>query len=181
MPVWSYSKAVAAIEQFGLSEKNLRLACYWLSLWKDDAPPGRGSFNPSRVSELLPGIGLVELRDNGPICRLSGTAIDTALKRPITGTNLLDYVPVDLRHVRCERLDAIVAGGLSVSRTTFLSQRGTSGIVETLQLPFFGLSEDGSRQYLAHMNWRPSMGFAKDPKPGLQLGLPETFVSASFC
>jgi hypothetical protein len=180
MSVWSYSKAVAAIEQLGLAEKNLRLACYWLSLWSGGALPGPGRFNPSMVSELLPGIGLVDMRDSGPICRLSGTAIDTALRRPITGTNLLDYVPLESRHVRCERLNAIVAGGLSVSRTTFVSQRGASGIVETLQLPFFGLSEDGSRQYLAHMNWRPSMGFAKDVKPGLQLGLPETFISASL-
>jgi hypothetical protein len=179
--VWSYSKAVAAIEQFGLVEKNMRLACYWLSLWEGDAPPTRESFDPRKVVELLPGIGLVDMHeDKGPICRLSGTAIDRALGRPVTGTNLLDFLPEKDRGTRLTRLNAILDGGISVSRTAFSTRHGTSNFVETLQLPLYGRCETGTRQYLAHANWRPNMGFAKDAAPGLKLGLPETFELVSF-
>jgi hypothetical protein len=176
--MWSYAKAVAAIERLGLADGNLRLACYWLSLWDGDTPPTRAQFNPSKVPDVLPGIALSEVRpDVGIVCRLSGTALDKAIGRPIGGTNLLDYVPEDLRSVRLDRLTAIVSGGLSVSRTAFSNRAGDKHIAETLQLPFAGMSEDGARSFIAHLNWRLHMGGAVEKKPGLSLGFPETFIA----
>ena len=175
--MWSYAKALAAIEGLGLAESNFRLAHYWLSLWSGDAPPARQLFDPAKVPDLLPGIGIGEVRGDGvPFCRLSGTAIDAAACRAVTGTNLLDYVPRETHHIRIQRLAAIVAGGLSVSRTEFLTRGGERLTAETVQLPFFGFSETGARQFLAHVNWRPGMGHALAPTPALRLGYPETFI-----
>jgi hypothetical protein len=177
MQGWSHAKAMSAIEQLGLAGGNLRLACYWLSLWNGDRAPSRADFNPARVAGLLPGIALIEVfADEKPVCRLSGTAIDRGLHRPLAGTNLLEGLPEAEKAVRCERLQAIVSGHISRSQTAYVTTLGRQGVVETLQLPFFGESENGSRQYLAHINWRPDMGFAASPKPGLGLGLPEQFV-----
>ena len=178
--MWSYSKAVAAIESLGLSETNMKFACYWLSLWQGDQPPTGARFAPDHVRELLPGIALVEVRPNlDPICRLSGTAIDTAAGRPVTGTNLLDFVSGEGKVIRQSRLTTIIEGSVSLSRTSY-EQAGTLKIIETVQLPFYGPTEDGSHLYIAHTNWRPSDGFASPPKPSEPLGFPESFQLVSF-
>ncbi len=182
MRAWSYSKAVAAIEQLAPTGTNLRLACYWLSLWDGEAPPKRSALNPARITELLPGLALNEMHaDGAPVCRLSGTAIDRALGRSVSGRNLLDFLPQEAKAIRRSRVAALVAGGVAISRTSFTTNRSTSGILESLQLPFHGRSETGSRQYLGHINWRPAMGFATESKPGLGLGLPESYAALPIC
>ncbi len=178
--MWSYPKAVAAIEKLGLAERNVKFAHYWLSLWKGELPPTRSSFNPDSVHDLLPGIGLVEVKANhDPICRLSGTAIDVAMGRPLTGVNLLDFVSVTGKEIRRTRIKAIVEGSVSVSRTPY-RQADQTKLIETVQLPFFGVTQEGSRLYMAHTNWRPGDGFASPPTPSEPLGFPETYHSVSF-
>jgi len=178
--LWSYPRAVSAIESLGLSELNLRFACYWLSLWQGEQPPTRDRFAPSDVRELLPGVALVEIRSNlDPICRLSGTAIDVAVGRPITGANLLEFVSGEDKAVRQNRLATIVKGSVSLSRTSY-EQAGVAKLIETVQLPFYGKTEDGSHLYIAHTNWRPSDGFAVPPKPSDPLGFPDSFRLVSF-
>ncbi len=182
MRAWSYSKAVAAIEQLAPTGTNLRLACYWLSLWDGEAPPRRASFNPGRIAEILPGMVLNELHANGtPMCRLAGTAIDRALGHAVTGTNLLECLPDDMKEIRRARTAAVVEGGIAISRTSYTTRTGQRGVVESLQLPFQGRCESGSRQYIGHINWRPAMGFATESKPGLGLGLPESYAALPIC
>lgn len=179
--MWSYSRAVAGIEKLRLSEKNMRLACYWLSLWADDRPPTLADLDPRKITELLPGIVLVDVHEGrGPVCRLSGTAVDAGMGRTLRGANLLDFVAGAARATRISRVKTLLEGAASVSRTSYSTRHGAADIVETLQLPFAGVAEDGSRRYFGHVNWRPGMGFARDPAPGLKLGMPETFEFAEF-
>ncbi len=178
--MWSYHKAVDAIEKLGLSESNFKFSLYWLSLWSEQTPPTRAAFNPDRVRDLLPGVALVEVHANGdPICRLSGTAIDAGLGRSLTGQNLLDFVSGEAKELRRSRVTTTVAGSISVSRKSY-TQAGKSKILETAQFPFFGLTEVGSRLLIGHINWRPLDGLA-DPAPSYDpLALPETHLSLPF-
>jgi hypothetical protein len=178
--VWTYSKAVAAIDRLGLAEKNIKFAHYWLSLWDGDKPPTRARLEPHSIPDLLPGTALIEVRANlDPICRLSGTAIDIAIGRPLTGANLLDFVSDEGKAIRQSRASTIVEGSASVSRTPYL-QSGKTKVIETVQLPFCGMTEDVSRLYMAHTNWRPSDGFAIPPRPSEPLGFPESFRIEAF-
>lgn len=178
--MWTYSKAVAAIERLDLAATNVKFACHWLSLWNGDEPPTKARFDPQSIPDLLPGIALVEVRANlEPICRLAGTAIDVGVGRTVTGANLLDFVSDEGKAIRQSRLTTIVEGSASVSRTPYL-QADRTKIIETVQLPFFGTTEDGSRLYMAHTNWRPSDGFAFPPRPSDPLGFPESFRLESF-
>jgi hypothetical protein len=178
--LWSYARAVSAIEHFDLSPSNTRLACYWLSLWRGDQAPPRNAFNPARVSDLLGGIALSDVgHDNAPLCRLAGTVIESGVGR-ITGANLLDMLSDSEKAVRRARASAIVGGAVALSRTAYCTRNGQEGVVETLQLPFFGENEGGCRQILAHINWRPEMGRSAVAKPGLGLGLPETYLALAI-
>ncbi len=178
--MWSYPRAVSAIEGLGLSELNVRFACYWLSLWEGERPPTRERFAPDHIRDLLPGVALVEIRPNlDPICRLAGTAIDVAVGRPITGANLLEFVSGEDKAIRQSRLTTIIKGSVSLSRTSY-EQAGLIKWIETVQLPFYGKTEDGSHLYIAHTNWRPSDGFAVPPKAGDPLGFPDSFRLVSF-
>jgi hypothetical protein len=153
---WDRSKGLAAFEAFGLTGTNAALAVYWLSLWRDDAPPRRADFNPARVKYLLPAISITELRGDGAaICRLAGHYIDLALGGPMRGVDMLSLVSGEARTLRSARLCAVVDGGIGLSRTRFETPECATAIAETLQLPFFGTLEDGSRQFLTHTNWRP--------------------------
>jgi hypothetical protein len=165
MRAWDRSKAIAAFEAFGLTGSNTALAVYWLSLWRDDAPPVRGDFNPARVKDLLPAIALTEMRSNGDaVCRLAGRHIDLAMGAPALGMNMLALVGEPERRVRSGRLKAIVDGAIGLSRTHYTTSDHSRQVAETLQLPFFGTMEDGSRQYLSHTNWRPRRGDVLTPR-----------------
>lgn len=178
--MWAYSRAVDGIESLGLTERNFKFACYWLSLWSGDEPPNKALFDPDRVRDFLPGISLVEVHANdSPICRLSGTAIDIGLGRSLTGTNLLDFVSGEAKELRRSRATTIIAGSMAVSRTSY-HQAGKIKSLETLQLPFYGKTEVGSRLYVGHTNWRPSDGPADSTPSYDPLGLPDTFVLSAI-
>ena len=177
----SYQSAVSAIETLGLAETNMKLACYWLSLWHADRPPSREDLDLRRMVELLPGLVLVDMHvGQGPVCRLSGTAVDRGLGRPLAGANLLDFVSGDDRVTRVARMRSLLDGAVAVSRTGYSARPGVRDFVEVLQLPLSGTAEDGSCRYLGHINWRPSMGFARNPAPGLKLGMPDSYRIAAF-
>lgn len=181
MADWDRAKALAALEAFKLTGSNAAIAAYWLSLWGGDRPPVRGQFNPARVRDLLPAIGLIQVHASGDIiCRLAGRFIDLAFGRPMRGTNLLDLVDGKERERRSTRVHAVVDGHLGLSHTRYETDDHSTAVAETLQLPFFGLAEDGSRQYLTHTNWRPGPSdyLARDrPKSD---GRPDTYFAVSI-
>jgi len=180
MAVWNPTKAIAAFETFGLTGTNAAMAVYWLSLWSPAAPPQRSSFNPARVRDLLPAIGLAEVREQRAVCRLSGRYIDMAMGGALCGVDMFSLVGGEQRQLRKERLTALVHGRIALSRTRY-TMCGATYVAETLQLPFFGETEDGARQYLAHTNWRPAtsdtfMSGERELRPGM----PDEYLFASL-
>ena len=179
MPVWSASKVVAAFETFGLTGTNAALAVYWMSLWTASSPPQRGAFNPGRVRDLLPAIGLTEVREDRAMCRLSVHYIDMAMGGELRGTDTLTLVDIEQRRLRKSRLDALVAGSVALSRTRY-EYRGSVYFAETLQLPFFGASEDGARQFITHTNWRPAPTDHYVREKRLRSGMPDEYLALSL-
>ena len=143
--------ALAAFERFSLSATNEKLARCWLSLWSGDTPPKRSQLSPSRMKDLLPGIGIFEVRPGeSSRCRLSGTAIQRALGREIAGLEWRQYTPVDQWHSRLARNSQIAEGAIGIG-----VRRSVSGVTQELQLPFADETEDGARLILFHLDWRP--------------------------
>lgn len=179
MRSWNPTKAVTAFETFGLTGTNAALAVYWLSLWSPTAPPQRAGFNPARVRELLPGIGLTEVRGERAVCRLSGHYIDMAMGGELRGTDMLSLVSGEARQLRKERLTTLVNGAVSLSRHAYV-MFGVPHVAETVQLPFFGETEDGARQYLSHTNWRPAPTDHYVREATLRSGMPDDYLSLSL-
>jgi hypothetical protein len=143
--------ALAAFEKLSLSPTNEKLARYWLSLWNGEAPPNRAQLSPARVKDLLPGIGIFEVRPGeSSRCRLSGTAIQHALGHEIAGLEWRQYTPTDQWHARLARNAQIAEGGVGIGL-----RRGPQGVTQELQLPFADRTEDGARLILFHLDWRP--------------------------
>jgi hypothetical protein len=178
---WDRSKALAAFESFGLHGTNAALAIYWLSLWDGNRPPQRSAFNPMQVRELLPAIAITQMSANDEaVCRLSGSHIDQAIGRPLLGVKVIDLVDGRQRPVRRARLKAIVDGGVSLSRVRYDSASGDDAYAEVIQLPFHGVMEDGSRQFLSHMDWRPSMSRPNSPGRAEYAGMPDEFYAIAL-
>jgi len=181
MAEWDRAKALTALDAFNLRGTNATLADYWMSLWDGDRPPPRSQFNPAQVRDMLPAIGLAQVESNGnAICRVSGRFIDMAFGRPMSGMNVLDLVEGEERLLRSARLLAVVDGHVGLSHTRYMTEEKTVAVAETIQLPFFGPAEDGSRQYLTHTNWRPTPSdFLVQDRPKSD-GRPDTYFSVSF-
>jgi hypothetical protein len=144
--------ALAAFGKLALSPSNEKLARYWLSLWNGDALPRRAQLSPARMKDLLPGIGIFEVRPGeSSRCRLSGTAIQHALGREIAGLDWRQYTAKEQWHSRLARNSSIAEGGVGVG----LRRRTAGGITQELQLPFADETEDGARLILFHLDWRP--------------------------
>ena len=181
MRKWDRSKALAALESFGLHGTNASLAVYWLSLWNGDRPPERGAFNPAQVKDLLPAIAITEVRQSGDaVCRLSGTFIDMAIGQPMLGLNVVSLVENEHRQIRRARLRTLVDGGVALSKVRYEGPSGEDAFAEVLQLPFYGPMEDGSRQFLAHISWRPTMSRPNSPGRIEYAGMPEEYFAATL-
>lgn len=182
MAEWDRYRALAAFEAFKLTGSNATMAIYWLSLWQGGRPPGRDSFNPARVRDLLPAIALGEVHENGDVvCRLSGRYIDMAFGRTMRGADVLSLVDGEERVRRRARLLAIVDGHVALSKTRYERSDGTAAIAETIQLPFFGTKEDGSRQYVTHTNYRPSSPDSLGRTRPQRDGRPDIYRAISLC
>jgi len=152
MAVMKRGVAVSAFENLGLSPLNKKLARYWLSLWNAETLPMRSQLSPSAMKELLPGIGIFEVRPyESTRCRLSGTAIQHALGREIAGREWREYTPKDQWSSRLARNSQIAEGGVGVG----LRHQQGAGATQELQLPFGDRTADGARLILFHLDWRP--------------------------
>jgi hypothetical protein len=166
--------ALAAFENLALSPLNEKLARYWLSLWNGDALPRRAQLSPSRVKNLLPGIGIFEVRPGeSSRCRLSGTAIQHALGREIAGLDWRQYTAKDQWHSRLARNSQIAEGGVGVGLRR-AQQDGSAGVTQELQLPFADETEDGARLILFHLDWRPESSL-HEPKDAAPIRIADEF------
>lgn len=153
---WSRQAAIQALEHFGLSASNLRLARYWLSMWNDNGAPVRAAIKPSQIKDNLPGIAIFQCRPHESIhCRLAGSAIAMGLGMDVTGKDLVALTPPEFRAARLARTSRVALGAVSRRKQQFRTRHGEYVMVEDIQLPLSDLAEDGSRQVLYHADWRP--------------------------
>src|ERR1700744_6516231 len=144
------------METLGFCAPNEKLARYWLSLWKDGVPPSRPALQPSRMKDLLPGIAIFDVRtDDTVICRLAGSAIVMGLGFDPTGMDNIAITPPEFRAARLARYKKVLGGAISRCAKPHQTRHGTVVIAEDIQLPLGGQSEDGTRQILYHVAWRP--------------------------
>lgn len=148
--------AMDAFANLPLSAANAKLARYWLSLWDGDQLPLRSQLSPAQMKDLLPGIGIFEVRaGESSRCRLAGTAIQRALGREIAGSDWRAYTPAAQHAERLQRNCAIASGGVGIGIRNTATPEGQSTTQE-LQLPFADETEDGARLILFHLDWRPA-------------------------
>lgn len=154
--------AVSAFDGLPLAATNRRFAEYWLSLWQDDELPRRARFSPAAVRDLLPGTMILEVKPGARVgVRLSGTAINQAFGRDITGADLLELSPAAARAGRLANHSAVAEGAIGLARRRLRSQFGGEVESQEVYLPLGDVSEDGARLVLLHTDWRPS-----NPLPG---------------
>lgn len=170
--------AARAVELLGFGKLNLRLARHWLSLWKDGTPPLREAIKPRDVKSLLPGIAILEMRsDRSVVCRLAGSAIAMGLGIDPTGKDVIAITPPEHRAARMARYDKVLAGAVSRCLRPHRTRFGASILVEDIQLPLGGVTEDGTRQILYHADWRPQTldRTIAEIADGLNTAIDETF------
>lgn len=148
--------AARAVELLGFGKLNLELARYWLSEWKDGAPPSREAIKPRDVKNLLPGIAVIEMRRDGTVmCRLAGSAIAMGLGIDPTGKDLIAITPPEFRAARLARYNKVLGGAVSRCVKPHRTRFDTTVMIEDIQLPLGGAPADGARQILYHADWRP--------------------------
>lgn len=170
--------ATRAVELLGFGKLNLQLARYWLSEWKDGAPPPRAAINPRNVKNLLPGIAVLEVhRDGSAICRLAGSAIAMGLGIDPTGKDLIALTPPEHRAARMARYNKVLAGAVSRCSKPHLTRFNATIMVEDIQLPLGGVAANGARQILYHADWRPQTldRTIAEIRDGLNTAIDETF------
>jgi hypothetical protein len=148
-------RATDAFAKLPLSFANVQLAKYWLSLWNGDELPRRADFSPGQVRGHLPGIGIFEVRPGESVrCRLAGTILTRAVGREITGCDWRSYTAEANWAERLERNTLIARGAVGVGIRHNVTDDGVR-MTQELQLPFADETEDGARQLLLHLDWRP--------------------------
>ena len=85
-------------------------AYYWHSLDRDRVVPRRSSFDPTRISPLLSGIAIYEVKSRDEIIyRLAGTALVDRFGMEVTGKNFLDFWEGELREKAATAMHECVA------------------------------------------------------------------------
>lgn len=177
----SYANAANAVEALNLCPINLKLADYWLSLWRHDKPPVRGDFNPKALADVLPGLTVMEVHSSGDVtCRLAGTAVDAALGYPLAGRSLMSALTDQERPIRQHRWSKVVTGSVATAMTAYHDQTGEPRLMQNLHLPFSGKTESGSRIFLLHTNVRPVFRGEIFRSPKWGVGLPDEYRDAGL-
>lgn len=172
----SREAAIAAFSKLDLSGPNLQLAHYWLSLWQGGEIPLRSAFNPAKVKNLLPGVGIFEVRPGESVrCRIAGTSLVQSINRDISGTDWRDYTPKEHWAARLERNSTIALGSVGVGIRHGVSENGPTRSIE-LQLPFGDQAEDGARLMLFHLDWRPASYASYRPKGSNTAAIADEFA-----
>jgi hypothetical protein len=147
--------AARAVEHLGFGKLNLQLARYWLSRWKNGAPPPRADIRPRDVKAHLPGIAIMELHGNGSVmCRLAGSALAMGLGIDPTGMDVIAITPPEFREARMSRYRRVANGAVSRCVKPHLTRFAATIMIEDIQLPL-GPAENGAVQILYHADWRP--------------------------
>ena len=145
------------LKSLRVSNTNLQMVEYWLSLSEDGKVPSRATFDPSAASELLRGCGLFDVVTGKSVtCRIAGMVIKLALGPNLAGQDWLAVTPARHREQRLVRYSAIAQGAIGLGRRIAHSEGGKSVQIEEVMLPFAGISPEGATQVLVHTDWRPT-------------------------
>ena len=155
--IWKKEKAQAALDEFRPSGANREVADYWLSLWTTESPPVRERFDPKAVARHLSGIAIFEVTPEGPIiCGLVGTSIQKAVGQELTGKDLLEVTPPDLRTARAAGARIVVDGAIAFGQRSLGRFNGEEVQAAEILLPFAGPSARGGRKFLFHTEYPPA-------------------------
>ncbi|MCC3304798.1 PAS domain-containing protein [Sneathiella sp. HT1-7] len=101
-------------------------AYYWRSLDRDRVIPRRQSFDPGRISPLLHGIAIYEVRSRDEILyRLAGTKLVDRIGMEVTGKNFLDFFEGERRAKAADAMYECVSRPCGMfSRLTGVSYKG---------------------------------------------------------
>ena len=175
---FDFAAAGEALNALELGPLNRELASYWLSLWKDAAPPSRAAINPARMRPFLQGLAIMGLYPDDTVrFRIAGPIFKSAFGFDPTGRDMLSFTPPEQRAdrlARCKRLAFdTVAAGIRIS-----TRPGEPDVIaQDVMLPLSGVNEDGSRSWLFHNGWRPRSNEWKGGLTQKALGMTETFVA----
>jgi len=155
LPTFDKSAAARAVETMGFSANNRRFAQYWLSAWKNGAPPTRGDLSPAKIKDLLPGLAILEFDGkDSTICRLAGSAIPMAVGLDPTGLDIVVLTPVQYREERIARYRKVAGGAISRCVRRVMNRYDQAFLLEDVQLPLSG-GANGAAAILYHADWRP--------------------------
>lgn len=153
------SKAIAqqCFDAEPLGQHGQRVANYWLSLWRGDALPLRADFKPRDVADQLPCICIFDVIPGESVrCRLFGSILAQGIGRDITGEDWLAMTPEPMRAARLERFSTVARGAIGRGLRASIRESGEQQFSEELMLPFGDVADDGTRQILVHVAWRPT-------------------------
>ncbi len=155
--VFDRATAQAAFARLSLSAKNRALANYWLSLWEGDGLPRRKAFLPGKVSAVVGGICMFEVRPHESVfCRTAGIAIRSALGFNIANTDWLALTDPYQRASRLRGFTDVALGQAGQTRRRVSDPSGRQLAIDGLMLPFRDVEQGGLRHVLTHDDWRPS-------------------------
>jgi hypothetical protein len=149
-------RARAAIRSLNYHGANLELAEYWLSCWRDDAPPRMQTFWEREPIHLKPTTMFCRTRQGSELhCLWAGPMIRLALGFSISGHDLLQLIPAAGREAQLQNAWKIVEGSVSVLYRDFTSVNGVNRATQGIALPFSDRDDDSTGYFLMHTNWKP--------------------------
>ena len=124
-----------------ITPSSKEFAFYWRSLDQDQLVPRRSSFDPAKISSLLPGIAIYEVKSvDEIICRLAGTALVDRFGMEVTGMNFLNFWEGERREMASVAMNECVSKPCGMF--TKLSGVSHSGRAETSLAAGFPLLDD---------------------------------------
>ncbi|HTT99904.1 MAG TPA: PAS domain-containing protein [Rhizomicrobium sp.] len=135
-----------------------RLAHYWLSLWRGDRLPMRADFKPREIADLLPSVCIFDVVPDVSVrCRLVGSIIVQGAGQDLTGMDWLAMTPPESRTERLSRFSRVAHGAIGRGLRSAKRVSGEGEVAEEIMLPFGDVGENGARQVLTYLGWRPSL------------------------
>ncbi len=152
MPQFSKQEAEKQIAVLAMSDANLRLARYWLSLWPGDALPRRAALNPAKLKHHLPNLLLFDVvPDTSVTIRLAGTQIVRSIRMELTGRDWVELAPPDYRAERLRVFSSLARGAIGFGHRRIPLTHGEHYISEEILLPF-APEADGMSPVMCHMD-----------------------------
>ncbi len=145
-----------------LTPAQRKLSEYWLSLWTDNALPGRAQFNPAQLKTLLPTIAIYDvIPDQSVTVRLAGTLYSAVLGMEITGMDWISAAPPEYRVTRLRIFTEIARGAIGRGVRGIELDSGKSYDAFELMLPFAPERDGENHPVVGQVDWNPEQRFSR--------------------